>query len=93
MQEAGGRKLILPPAGPKVLGQPDAGPALQVWAGPGPDGRSFGPKSAQINFLILGRGQPVVFYFLVGLSPTRLFGPAQPGFFFYIIYIIYYNML
>ena len=36
MQEAGGRKLILPP-----LGQPDASPALQVWAGPGPDCRIF----------------------------------------------------
>ncbi|KAL3604528.1 hypothetical protein D5086_005387 [Populus alba] len=37
----GGRKLILPPLGLGMLGQPDAGPALQVWAGIGPDRRSF----------------------------------------------------
>ena len=79
MQEDGRGKLIpLPVSFFSLLGQTGSGPDQKMheacWVETGPT--QSGPSSAQP--------------FLVGLSPARLFGPAQPDL---ILNIIYYNML
>ena len=89
MQEAsGGEKINSPPrwaplAGLPMLGQPDAGPA-----------GTSGPVLAQTEEVIGLISARSFFIFYFGLSLAHLFGPAQPELFlYYLLYIIYYNVL
>ena len=95
MQEAsGGEKINSPPRWAAHAGPARCWPSRHVWAGPGPDRRSYWADLGPNSFL--GRDRPVVFLFIFyfGLSPAHLFGPAQPELFlYYLLYIIYYNVL
>ena len=91
-RRAGGRKIILPPLGcPRwaspMLAQPDtSGPVLAQTV------EVIGPRSAQVHFW--AEVGPCCFYLFFGLSLAHLFGSAQPDLFlYYLLYIIYYNVL
>ena len=99
MQEAsGGEKINSPPrwaalAGLPSLGQPDTGPAGTSGPVLAQTEEVVGLISAQIHFGPRS-ARSFIYFFIFGLSPAHLFGPAQPELFlYYLLYIIYYNVL